>query len=71
MSFSSTFYELWQAYTVGATASNDAAASFTNFGDCVNIFDPGQSIESASHTSNSGHVFKSGTSMAAPYVAGL
>lgn len=58
------------AITVAATASNDSRSSFSNFGACVNIFAPGTSITSAWHTSNSAIRTISGTSMAAPHVAG-
>jgi len=59
------------AITVGATASNDALASFSNKGACVNINAPGVSIYSAIHTSNTAYDTFSGTSMAAPHVAGV
>jgi subtilisin family serine protease len=58
------------AITVGSTQSNDARSSFSNFGTCVNIFAPGTGITSAWHTSNSATNTISGTSMAAPHVAG-
>jgi aqualysin 1 len=59
------------AITVGSTTSSDARSSFSNFGTCVNIFAPGTSITSAWHTSNSATNTISGTSMAAPHVAGV
>lgn len=59
-----------KAYTVGATTSSDAKASYSNYGDCVNIFAPGSSITSAWHTSNTATNTISGTSMASPHVAG-
>ncbi|MFY1573766.1 S8 family peptidase [Verrucosispora sp. WMMD703] len=58
------------AITVGATQSNDAAASFSNYGTCVDILAPGVSITSAWHTSNTATNTISGTSMASPHVAG-
>ncbi|MEG3632882.1 S8 family peptidase [Micromonospora palythoicola] len=58
------------AITVGATQSNDAAASFSNYGTCVDILAPGVSITSAWHTSDSATNTISGTSMASPHVAG-
>lgn len=58
------------AYTVGSTTNRDARSSFSNFGSCVNIFAPGSSITSAWHTSGSATNTISGTSMAAPHVAG-
>ena len=58
------------AITVGATTSNDARASFSNYGTCLDIFAPGQQITSASYASDTGTAVMSGTSMAAPHVAG-
>ena len=59
-----------KAYTVGATTSTDAKASYSNYGSCVNLFAPGSGITSAWHTSNTAINTISGTSMAAPHVAG-
>jgi subtilisin family serine protease len=59
-----------QGITVGATQSNDARASYSNIGSCLDIFAPGSSITSAWHTSNSATNTISGTSMATPHVAG-
>jgi len=58
------------AITVGATAQNDARASYSDFGSCVDFFAPGSSITSASFLTNSGTATMSGTSMASPHVAG-
>jgi subtilisin family serine protease len=58
------------AITVGATSSNDARSSFSNFGSCVDIFAPGSQITSAWHTGSTATNTISGTSMAAPHVAG-
>lgn len=59
------------AITVGATTNTDGSAAFSNFGACVDIFAPGQTITSAWHTSNTATNTISGTSMAAPHVAGV
>lgn len=56
--------------TVGATQSNDARSGFSNYGSCLDLFAPGSAIVSASHLSDSGSQPMSGTSMAAPHVAG-
>jgi subtilisin family serine protease len=58
------------AITVGATSSNDARASFSNYGTCVDVFAPGQQITSASYKSDTATAVMSGTSMASPHVAG-
>ena len=59
------------ALTVGSTTSTDARSSFSNWGTCLDIFAPGSSITSAWHTSNTATNTISGTSMAAPHVAGV
>lgn len=59
------------AITVGSTTSTDARSNFSNWGNCVNIFAPGSSITAAWHTSNTATNTISGTSMAAPHVAGV
>ncbi|MBL6277097.1 S8 family serine peptidase [Micromonospora fiedleri] len=58
------------AITVGATDRVDMRAWFSNYGKCLDVFAPGVSIVSARHDSNTGSVGYSGTSMAAPHVAG-
>lgn len=59
------------AITVGATASNDARAPYSNYGTCVDLFAPGTSIKSAWFSSTSATNTISGTSMASPHVAGM
>jgi len=58
------------AVTVGATTSSDGRASFSNYGNCVDLFAPGNSITSASYSSTTGTRLMSGTSMAAPHATG-
>jgi len=59
--------------SVGASTYNDLEPSFTNFGECVDIFAPGQSIVSSWPkylSSTNTYVGETGTSMAAPHVSG-
>ena len=55
--------------TVAASAMDDSKAFFSNYGRCIDIWAPEVQIQSADRT-GSGFVLKSGTSMAAPHVAG-
>ena len=60
-----------QAIKVGSVTKLDARSSFSNFGDCVDIFAPGSDIESAWDTSPAATNTISGTSMATPHTAGV
>jgi hypothetical protein len=60
-----------EAITVAASTSADARASFSNFGATVDLFAPGVSVLSAWATSDTATNVLSGTSMAAPHVAGV
>ncbi|WP_394620077.1 S8 family peptidase [Lentzea sp. JNUCC 0626] len=55
---------------VAATTRTDARRRSSSYGRCVDLFAPGEDIISASHSSNTGTQLASGTSMAAPHVAG-
>jgi len=60
------------AITVGATEpATDARASFSNFGPCLDIFAPGVSLLSAGIASDTATSTFTGTSQAAPHVAGV
>jgi subtilisin family serine protease len=58
------------AITVGATTSADGIASFSNTGSCVDVLAPGVSVVSTWNSSPTATASLSGTSMAAPHVAG-
>lgn len=60
-----------QAITVGSTDRYDTRSSFSNYGVCVDIFAPGSDITSTWIGSNQSTKTISGTSMAAPHVAGV
>jgi subtilisin family serine protease len=59
-----------EAITVNASTINDARASFSNIGPCTDVFAPGEGITSAWATGDTATNTISGTSMAAPHVAG-
>ncbi|KAI1770533.1 oryzin precursor [Hypoxylon cercidicola] len=59
------------AVTVGAIGKEFKRSSFSNWGDLVDIFAPGEDIRSAWIGSNDDMQSHSGTSMAAPHIAGL
>lgn len=59
------------ALTVGASTETDTRASFSNFGNCLDLFAPGTNIVSAGISSTASTAIMSGTSMAGPHVAGL
>jgi subtilisin family serine protease len=62
------------AITVGATGDMDKRTWFSNYGSCLDLFAPGENIRSAyiSATGSGSEAYEtlSGTSMAAPHVAG-
>ncbi|KGQ95690.1 cerevisin [Candida albicans P37005] len=55
--------------TIGASNIRDEKASFSNWGSCVDLFAPGEDIESTFIWSDT--TVMSGTSMASPHIAGL
>lgn len=56
--------------TVGATTASDARPWFSNWGPCLDVFAPGTEIVSAGHKWDTQQAVQTGTSMAAPHVAG-
>lgn len=59
------------ALTVGATLKTDERTANTNVGECTDIYAPGGGILSAWHTGAHAAHSLSGTSQAAPHVAGI
>jgi subtilisin family serine protease len=59
------------AITVSATNRQDVRPNWANFGPCVDLFAPGTWITSAWKSNNAASEAISGTSMAAPHVAGV
>ncbi|MEU6482504.1 S8 family serine peptidase [Streptomyces sp. NPDC046887] len=62
--------KLPEAITVGNIDSSDKRYQDSNYGSCLDIWAPGTSIVSASHQNDTGTRTMTGTSMAAPHVAG-
>lgn len=59
------------ALTVGATLKTDERTANTNVGECTHVYAPGGGILSAWHTGAHATHSLSGTSQAAPHVAGI
>jgi len=59
------------ALTIGSTDIKDFRSSFSNYGECVNIFAPGTEIVGSSIKGKKEYETFSGTSMACPHVSGL
>ena len=59
------------ALTIGASDETDARAPWSNYGSCVDWFAPGAGILSAGHSAPNALAYASGTSMAAPFTAGV
>ena len=60
-----------EAITVGGTTIGDQMYSLSNFGQCVDVYAPGENLNSDYYTSSSATAVFSGTSGSAPHVAGF
>lgn len=59
-----------EVITVGASGQDGKRPIWSNVGGCVDLYAPGVGISAASHEDDTNFVLKSGTSQAAPLVAG-
>ncbi|HEU0302026.1 MAG TPA: S8 family serine peptidase, partial [Longimicrobium sp.] len=59
-----------EAITVAASNATDTRTAWTNYGACIDLFAPGNSITSSTNTGPDDTAVNSGTSMASPHVAG-
>ncbi|GLZ39853.1 S8 family peptidase [Actinokineospora sp. NBRC 105648] len=59
-----------EAITVGNITKTDTRRSDSNYGSCLDIWAPGDNIVSVNYQNDTGNRTMSGTSMAAPHVAG-
>ena len=59
------------AFTVGAVDSQNQRAPYSNWGPGVQIYAPGHSILSVGYENDEAVVYRTGSSMACPHVAGL
>ncbi|KAG0375449.1 Secreted subtilisin-like serine protease sub4 [Mortierella sp. AD032] len=60
------------AFTVGSTNINDQMSTFSNYGQCVNIYAPGERVRSTWIGPTNREIYTdSGTSFSAPNVAGI
>lgn len=56
---------------VGATDGKDEKTNFSTSGEWINVVAPGHAILSLNSRENNSYIYKSGTSMATPFVTGM
>jgi subtilisin family serine protease len=59
------------AISVGATDITDTIASFSNYGQCVDLLSPGVNVGGADYSSDTAYLVASGTSGSAPVISGV
>lgn len=59
------------AFTIGGLSSDDSRLSISNYGNCVDIYAPGDMILAAGIANKNSVALKRGTSMASPNAAGI
>jgi subtilisin family serine protease len=59
-----------EVITLGATSPNDARASFSNWGECLDLFAPGDATLSADKDDDADTRVRNGTSMATAHTSG-
>lgn len=60
-----------QAIVVGATNNMDSRTSWSNFGSCVDLFAPGETISTIWNGTDTTTTYAAGTSFSSPFVAGI
>ncbi len=60
-----------EAITIGATTPDDLRVLSSNYGECVDLYAPGAGIRSTFNRSDTDTTTMTGTSAAAPHVAGI
>jgi hypothetical protein len=63
--------DMREVISVGATDPDDWRASFSNYGECVDLYAPGTDVRSVAHTGDSDTSLMSGTSTSSPHGAGV
>jgi subtilisin family serine protease len=57
--------------TISSLSATDSKSSFANYGNCIDLFAPGENILGAVHYDDFSEVSMSGTSISAAYISGV